>query len=669
MARYALVIGIAEYDSSSLPTLKKSATDAEAVAQALERYGNFQEVIRLPSRWISDENRYEIVSKKLTGQELSQALKTFLLEQAVKQEALIYFAGHGFQALSSMGVQNGYLATSNCAIDGRNAIPLDEFNWLISQSDLSSLVVLLDCCHAGSLLERNLLEPTLTAFDKKPDYYFITACRSFEKAYEGKEHGIFTGAVLKGLSLENADKDRQVSSDRLFDYIRRELKGSGQEPIRMGRGRSITLVTYSAANPAPNLPSVSPSQPVQPANPVSRSGDGFTNFVLKRLWTRRLVLASIVLLAIGAGIFFLTQKNPIIQLTDKCEFMSQKSNTLKIAIANFYNANPEPNNSLLTEKRLLDRLKAEKPDNVEVCLANETVSTSTEAQILGKKLEATIIIWGRRDVSSFDIYLKGINYEQRYLARLSVPAMDALDYGLQTQDWPGLITVMAAFGLSQNYYFNNQFVEARQVLADALKMAELRDLSKRNKHNAQVLAQAYFFLGVMFSAGTDPNCEKALNDCMKAVEAYRKASNLDEKLYQALLNQGLLYKQLKQLDEAVEAFSQVINSDSKSPAAVEALVYRSDILIEQGKIKAAIKDLEIVCQQEPENLEYRHFLGLAQLQAGQTLEAKQTYQYVKRYLDSEKDLKTEIIDDLNSIAEQEKTPELSKVISNITSTL
>lgn len=669
MARYALVVGIAEYDSSSLPPLKKSATDAEAVAQALERYGNFQEVIRLPARWIKDENRYEIVPKKLTGQELSQALKTFLLEQAVKQEALIYFAGHGFQALSSMGVQNGYLATSNCAIDGRNAIPLDEFNWLISQSDLSSLVVLLDCCHAGSLLERNLLEPTLTAFDKKPDYYFITACRSFEKAYEGAEHGIFTGAVLKGLSPENADKDGQVSSDRLFDYIRRELKGSGQEPIRMGRGRSITLVTYHDSNPAANSPSVSPSQPGQTASPVSRSSGGFTNFELKRLWTRLLVLASIVLLPIMAGIFFLTQKNPIIQATDKCELMSQKLKPLKIAIANFYDANSEPNNALLTEKRLLDRLKTEKPDNVEVCLANETVSTITEAQILGKNLEATILIWGVRDASSFNIYLKGINYEQRYLASLSVPSAKALEHDLKTQDWAGLITVMTAFGLSQNYYFNNQFFEARQVLADALKIAELRGLSESNKHNAQVLAQAYFFLGVMFSAGTDPNCEKDINDCRKAVEAYRKASNLDEKLYQALLNQGLLYKQLKQLNEAVEAFSQVINSDSKSPAAVEALVYRSDIFIEQGKIKAAVKDLEIVCQQEPENLEYRHFLGLVQLQAGQTLEAEQTYQYVKRYLDSEKDLKTEIIDDLNSLAEKEKTPELSKVISNITSTL
>jgi len=68
---------------------------------------------------------------------------------------------------------SGYLATSDCAIaidaskqiiiqDG--GIALASLNTLIRQADLSSLVVLLDCCHSGDFLERNLVEQTLTAF-------------------------------------------------------------------------------------------------------------------------------------------------------------------------------------------------------------------------------------------------------------------------------------------------------------------------------------------------------------------------------------------------------------------------------------------------------------------------------------------------------------------------
>ncbi|MCL1463517.1 ATP-binding protein [Argonema galeatum] len=88
-----------------------------------------------------------------------------------------------------------------------------------------------------------MLDDSLKAFGQK-DYYLIAACRAFEKAREDIEHGVFTGAVLKGLGDDNADEDGRVSGDRLFDFITSELKGSGQEPIRMAWGRSITLVQY-----------------------------------------------------------------------------------------------------------------------------------------------------------------------------------------------------------------------------------------------------------------------------------------------------------------------------------------------------------------------------------------------------------------------------------------
>ncbi|MBD2101495.1 eIF2A-related protein [Leptolyngbya sp. FACHB-261] len=256
MARYALVIGIAEYDSSRLPTLNKAVRDAEAVARLLEQHGDFYEVRRLPRRWLAAENRYEVAPKRVTGDELFKVLKEFL-EQAANQEALIYFAGHGFRIASRAGKQRGFLATSDCTVDGRNAISLDDdLNELVRQANLSNLVVLLDCCHAGALLEadlelnRNLVEPSLSAFVEKRDYYLITACRAGQVAYEDAEHGVFTGAVLQGLSQDNAYPDTgQVSGNRLFEVVYQRLQGTGQEPFQMGIGRLITIVTYPKALP------------------------------------------------------------------------------------------------------------------------------------------------------------------------------------------------------------------------------------------------------------------------------------------------------------------------------------------------------------------------------------------------------------------------------------
>ncbi|MBD1930734.1 MULTISPECIES: caspase family protein [Cyanophyceae] len=254
MARYALVIGISEYQSSNLLRLPKTVTDAEAVVQILKQYGDFQMVKRLPERWNQQNNDYEIGTKAVTGNELGQALRTFLLEQAYRSDALIYFSGHGITVSDNLGRTKGYLATSDCVLetDGKrivgqqHGIALDSLNELIRAAELSSLVLLLDCCHGGYFLERQLVEQTLTAFSSQKDYYVITACRTFEQAWamHDEKHDVFTGAVLDGLALENAGKDGSVSGDRLFDHISRQLKGKRQEPIRMGWGKSITVVNY-----------------------------------------------------------------------------------------------------------------------------------------------------------------------------------------------------------------------------------------------------------------------------------------------------------------------------------------------------------------------------------------------------------------------------------------
>jgi WD40 repeat protein/energy-coupling factor transporter ATP-binding protein EcfA2 len=262
MKRYALVIGIAEY--SGLNKLEKPPVDAEAVARVLEKYGDFQEVKRLPENWIS-RDCCEVGSTELTGKMLTESLRNFLLEQTVNSEALIYFSGHGISVFNSLDEENeGFLATSDCKvafkgkqiISQQNGISLRSLNKLIDKSKVSSLVVILDCCHAGYFLDKDLVNKTLTTFNSaERDYYLMAACRRGEQAWEGEEYSIFTEALLKGLVAEKAGSDGQIICDQLFAFIDGELKGKGQEPIRMGWGRSITLVKYQKQAPVVVVPS------------------------------------------------------------------------------------------------------------------------------------------------------------------------------------------------------------------------------------------------------------------------------------------------------------------------------------------------------------------------------------------------------------------------------
>jgi len=249
MAKYALVIGLDRYDHFN--NLKSAAKDAEAVAQLLERHQ--YRVTRLPRKLVGETQWAIATDKSLSHAELGKELKSFFRERAKNQEAILYFAGHGFRVSDALtGEESSYLSSSNASKDGQNAIPFDSLNKLMSQAELSSLVVIMDCCYAGSLLEeqRSLLQPTQAILSHKQNSCLIAACRDFERAREGKEHGIFTAAILKGLSAENA-MQATVTSNDLFGFVERELRTSGQEVIHAGMGGAIALVHYSQQSTPP----------------------------------------------------------------------------------------------------------------------------------------------------------------------------------------------------------------------------------------------------------------------------------------------------------------------------------------------------------------------------------------------------------------------------------
>lgn len=251
--RYGLVVGINKYDQ--IDNLRYATADAEAIAQILEQHGNF-EVERLPKYWNQESQNYEVAEEPLTSKELGEALRQFLLRKPKGSEALIYYSGHGTSVVDVLGQQKGYIVTSDCkpTTIETYGISLDSLNELIRKAQLKSLIVILDCCHAGYILEANLVKQTLSVFTSQTNYYLMAACGSSELTYEGPDffggHGLFTGTLLEGLSEENAGSDGLVSVDRLYDFICSRLRNlkfhRRVEPIRMGSGQSISLVRYKS---------------------------------------------------------------------------------------------------------------------------------------------------------------------------------------------------------------------------------------------------------------------------------------------------------------------------------------------------------------------------------------------------------------------------------------
>ncbi len=258
MARYALVIGITQ-NQVPLQTLEKSAADAGAIAAMLRDFGDFQvEVLVKP-----EETTYKALEAKLLE---------FFNDRALRQEASIYYTGHGFQLKGTFGKKEAYLAPSDCVVeldvDGQvvkqqNGLSLTAVNALAADAELSNLVMLLDCCHSGYLLEESLLKQTFITFTRK-DYWLMTACRSFQSAYARRKdlYSIFTGAVLKGLERSRANDRGEITVGGLFTFIAEALRGEKQEVMQLSVGRPIAIVRYPVA-PQPVPAVVDETNPYQ----------------------------------------------------------------------------------------------------------------------------------------------------------------------------------------------------------------------------------------------------------------------------------------------------------------------------------------------------------------------------------------------------------------------
>jgi len=238
----ALVVGINRYPGqTTLNDLTVAAKDAEDIALQLKDYGyqTFR-VQRLP-QLLSQKGEAQIDPKQgVRLQELQEALSNLLNPPPPNEPpetALFFFSGHGWpQTLD--GKEEVFLATSDVYPKGGidYGLPLSWLREQVQQSRVQRVIVWLDCCYSGKLLE---FKPT----DK--DFCFITATRSYEAGLEiSHEQGLLTKALLKGLNPKNYP-DSIVNSHNLADFVQKQMAQTSQRPLIANSQRAILLTTKS----------------------------------------------------------------------------------------------------------------------------------------------------------------------------------------------------------------------------------------------------------------------------------------------------------------------------------------------------------------------------------------------------------------------------------------
>jgi len=247
--RWAVVIGVGEYEQKGIPRLRYAVRDAEAVYQFLTTKGGYpkENVLLLT----------DTTPEKPTLQNIRRAFGDFLFRKPGRSDmVLIYYAGHGAPEIDAAGTESDglskYLIPRDADPDSlySTALPMDEIQRIFARIASERVVMLLDTCYSGTVGGRtftrqqtrsaNLSDQFLERLTRSRGRVVITASGPNEVALElpALGHGIFTYYLLEGLSWK-ADRngDGIVTVSELYEYVedqvdrRARAAGGRQRPM------------------------------------------------------------------------------------------------------------------------------------------------------------------------------------------------------------------------------------------------------------------------------------------------------------------------------------------------------------------------------------------------------------------------------------------------------
>ncbi len=218
MGKFALLIGVAEYQSSELQNLAAAIPDVVAMQNILEdpAIADFAssnvEVLRNPE-----------------PQQMRESIERLFSNRQRDDLLLLYFSGHGVVDdfgkfhLTSSRTDNGFLNST--------AIPATFVHGLMESSRSQQQVVILDCCSSGAFAKEMRAKGEVVNFQSQlggKGRAVLTSSSATEYSFEQKESAlsVYTQYVVEGLRTGIADRneDGVISVDELHEFAGEKVR-------------------------------------------------------------------------------------------------------------------------------------------------------------------------------------------------------------------------------------------------------------------------------------------------------------------------------------------------------------------------------------------------------------------------------------------------------------
>jgi hypothetical protein len=225
MSKRALIIGINEYDSDQVRNLSGCVDDAQAIADVLSRHEDGR--VNFQCRTVTSPGQESPVTKV--------KLRKLLVELfAYDGDVALYFSGHG-----SLEETGGFIVAQD-GVPGDPGLHMYEIVALANLSKARSVLLVLDCCHAGALANApevgNAASPIASL---REGVTILAAASSREASLEINGQGVFTELVVGALKGGAANVRGHVSAAAVYGYVEAALGSWDQRPIYKSHAKRL----------------------------------------------------------------------------------------------------------------------------------------------------------------------------------------------------------------------------------------------------------------------------------------------------------------------------------------------------------------------------------------------------------------------------------------------
>lgn len=267
-SKWALLVGINDYENENLSDLQFAAQDVKTVADELRKNAGFA-----PEKVKVMTTDLDMASMLYPSANNIIAQLQLLADNVEPNDLLVfYFSGHGFQFDKGHFLAAANSNPFNITTLRKSAISLDDLNEQLSTIRARQSVFILDACRNDPLKGRGADSNILTGEfaeqikslgaqstldEERPvGKAVLMACSQGQKAWEWPEqkHGVFTYFLLEGLRGKAAEVNGEVTAYSLFTYVQNKVaewsklnKAQAQRPDFTLQGAAIVL----ASAPAP----------------------------------------------------------------------------------------------------------------------------------------------------------------------------------------------------------------------------------------------------------------------------------------------------------------------------------------------------------------------------------------------------------------------------------